>query len=100
MNRFVTTQQAREALEAQGFKAPGPKLIQRVADTLEQADDAPAGERRYQFDYAEVLADTPELIDRTDGPMTDPGTETSYALAEVLNKAYTYVSEYSDGRGG
>ena len=89
----MTTQQARDALHAQGFKAPGPKLIQRVADTITQSDDAPSGEHIHQFDYAELLADTPELIDHTDGPMTDPGTETSYVLADVLNQAYAHHLE-------
>jgi len=89
----MTTQQAREALEAQGFRAPGPQLIQRVADAIEHADTGPAGERHHQFDYAELLADTPELIDRTEGPLTDPGTATSHALADVLNKALEYARE-------
>ncbi len=84
--------QAREALKAQGFKAPGPKLIQHVMDAVaRREEETPAGERVHKFDYAELLADTPELMDRTEGPMTNPGFETANAIADVVNKALAYV---------
>ncbi len=92
-----TEQRAREALAAQGFKAPGPKLVERVMDAIARAEETtPAGVRTHQFDYAELLADTPELVDRTDGPLKDPGTEVSYALADVFNRAIEYVFEDDD----
>ncbi len=93
----MTTQQAREALEAQGFRAPGPKLIQHVADAIERAGTtSPAGERIHEFDYAELLADTPELIDRTEGPLTAPGTETARVLADVINEAVEHAYDGPD----
>jgi hypothetical protein len=67
-----------------------------VADAIEQADRGPAGERKHQFDYAELLTDTPELIDRTEGPLTDRGTETSHALADVLNTAVEHARDEAD----
>ena len=88
----MTAQRAREALEAQGFKAPGRGLIQLVTDAIASVEEGmPAGGRIHTFDYVDLAVDTPELIDRTDGPLTDPGTEISYALADVLTKALDYV---------
>ena len=79
--------EAVKALEAQAFKAAGPKLITRVADALATDDEGmPGGERTHKFDYVEVLEDTPEPRDRLPG-VQDPRTEVSYALAEVLNAA-------------
>jgi len=66
-------------------------------DAIASAEEGPAaGVRAHQFDYAELLADTPELVDRTDGPLKDPGTEVSYALADVFNRAIEYVFEDDD----
>ncbi len=51
-------------------------------DAIARAEEeTPAGERHHRFDFTEVLADTPELIDRTEGPLTDPGPAVSRALA-------------------
>ena len=59
---------ARDALEAQGFKAPGPKL-HRSRDGHGRAGEEgmPSGSRTHEFDDAELLADTPELRDRAGG---------------------------------
>jgi len=93
----MTEERAREALEVQGFHDPGPKLIQLVMDAVaRREEETPAGERVHKFDYAELLADTPELVDRTSGPLTAPGTETSYAIANVLNKAMAYLDDEPD----
>jgi hypothetical protein len=78
MNRSRTHyESAVAALEAQGFRSPGPKLIERVMDAIGRVEEeTPAGERRHEYDYAELLADTPELVDRTEGPLNDdPATE-------------------------
>jgi hypothetical protein len=78
-----------DALKAQGFRRPGPKLIERVMDAIARAEEeTPAGERRYEYDYAELLTDTPELVNRTEGPLE--GAEISRVLADVLNKALRY----------
>ena len=83
---------ARDALEAQGFKAPGPKLIEVVTDMVARGEEGmPAGSRTHPFHPAELLADTPELRDRAGA-----GTEPSYVLADVLDKAYAYVFEEPD----
>jgi hypothetical protein len=88
----MTVERACEALEAQGFKTPGPKLIEEVLDAIAREEEGlPAGVRIHKFDYAEFLADTPELGDRTQGPLTDPATATSTAIADVLSKAIAYV---------
>jgi hypothetical protein len=72
-----TEQRAREALEAQGIRNPGPELTRLVVDAIaSEQEGAMPGERTHQVDYAVLLADTPELLDRTTGPMTNPGTET------------------------
>jgi hypothetical protein len=93
----MTVRRAREALEAQGFKTPGPKLIEEVLDAIGREEEVqPAGVRIHKFDYAELLADTPELVDRTQGPLTDPATATSTAIADVLNKAIAYVFDDDD----
>lgn len=90
--RTMTVRRAREALESQGFKTPGPKLIEEVLDAIGREEEGqPPGVRIHKFDYAELLADTPELVDRTQGPLTDPATATSTAIADVLNKAIAYV---------
>jgi hypothetical protein len=63
-----------EALHAQGITAPGPVLLGLVRDTIaREAEGLRGGERRHQLDYAELLADTPELMDRTEGPLENPG---------------------------
>jgi hypothetical protein len=88
----MTDERAREALKAQGFKAPGPKLIEHVTDAIARREEGqPAGERTFRFDFAGLLADTPELVDRTEGPLTDPGTEASYVIAGILNTAIAYL---------
>jgi hypothetical protein len=72
-----TEQRAREALEAQGIRNPGPELTRLVVDAIaSEQEGAMPGERTHQCDYAVLLADTSELLDRTTGPMTNPGTET------------------------
>jgi len=77
--------QAQEALKAQGFTAPGPKLIQRVMDAIARDEEGmPAGERFHRFDPAELLADTPELGDLANAPD---------AIADVLTKALRYVND-------
>jgi len=93
----MTDQRAREALEDQGFKAPGPLLIQHVTDALaREQEGTPAGDRVFKFDYAEMLADTPELIDRTEGPLTNPGNEMGRVVADVLTKALRYTLDDVD----
>jgi hypothetical protein len=89
----MTEARAREALEAQGFTKPGPKLIREVMDAIAREEEGrpTAGERVHNVDYAELLADTPELLDRTGGPLTTPGPETAAVLADVLNKAIAHV---------
>ena len=83
---------ARDALEAQGFKAPGPKLIEVVTDMVARGEEGmPPGSRGHKFDPAELLDDTPELRDRAGA-----GTGPSYVLVNVLNKAYIYVFEEPD----
>ena len=49
------------------------------------------GYRTHRFDYAELAADSAELIDRTQGQLTDPGAEMSYVVADVLSQAIAYV---------
>jgi len=86
-----TEGQAREALKAQGFKAPGPKLIQHVMDAIARDEEGmPAGERHHGFDPAELRTDTPELGDLAGAP---GATEMSYAIADVLTKALRYVND-------
>ena len=69
---------ASEALAAIGFTRPGPKLAQFVVDAIAREEEGgAAGVRRHQFDYAELLKDTPELLDRAEGSFKDPGTDTS-----------------------
>ena len=88
----MTEQRAREAFKAQGFEAPGPKLIEEVMNAIAREEEGQtAGVRIHQFDNAELLADTPELVDRTEGPQTDPATETSIAISGVLHEAIGYV---------
>ena len=89
---MATKQQAREALKDQGITNPGPMLIAHVLDALARVEEeTPAGVRRHGFDPGEMLTDTPELLDRTDGPLTDPNTELSYVIADVINKALRYT---------
>ena len=88
----MTEERAREALEAQGFNAPGPKLVDEVMHAIAREEAGQAGGVRiHQFDYAELLADTPELVDRSEGAQTDPATETSKAISGVLHEAIGYV---------
>jgi hypothetical protein len=88
----MTEERARAALEAQGFDAPGPKLVDEVTNAIAREEaGSTGGVRIHQFDYAELLADTPELVDRTEGPQTDPATETSIAISGVLHEAIGYV---------
>ncbi len=87
------TDRAVEALSAQGIATPGP-LLQHVRDAVARdAEELPAGERTHPFDYAALFADTPELIDRTEGPLKDPGTAMSYVMAEVINETLRYLEE-------
>ena len=84
----MTDQRAREALEAQGFRSPGPVLIEQVRNAIARNEEqTPAGIRTHQFDAAVLLADTPELLDRTEGPLHDPGAAVSRVLTDVVTKA-------------
>ena len=88
----MTEERAREALLAQGFEAPGPKLVEMVADAIVRiGEQLPAGERRFRFSGAELLEDTPELINRTHGPLRDPDAELLPVVLDVLSKARDYV---------
>jgi hypothetical protein len=85
-----TRDKAREALEAQGFESPGPQLLQRVTDALAREEEGiPAGVRTFSLDPREMLADTPELLDRIHGP----GTQMQQVVADVITKALRYVLE-------
>jgi hypothetical protein len=62
-----------EAVHAQGITTPGPVLLGLVRDAIaREAEGLPGGERRHQLDYAELLADTPELMDRNRRPTREP----------------------------
>ena len=92
----MSSDRACEALEAQGFKAPGPKLIEHVMDAIAREEESPVGgERIHTFNYHELLADTPELVDRTEGPLTD-GTGTARLVAGIINDAKAYVFDDDD----
>jgi hypothetical protein len=85
---------AREALEAQGFKAPGPKLVRLVTDALVREEELAGAEARTDpFSFSAILSDTPELFDRTEGPLTDSRTEIARVLSGVLTEAIRYVLE-------
>ena len=57
---------AREALEAQGFKSPGPMLVRLVTDALVREEELAGAEARtVPFSFAAIVSDTPELIDRS-----------------------------------
>ncbi len=80
--------------QGEGITTPGPLLLQHVRDAIAcDAEELPAGERTHAFDYAAILADTPELIDRTEGPHKDPGTAMSYVMAEVITETLRYLEE-------
>jgi hypothetical protein len=82
----MSSDRACEALEAQGFKAPGPKLIEHVMDAIAREEESPVGASASTPSTAhELLADTPELVDRTEGPLTD-GTETARLVAGIINE--------------
>ena len=90
----MTDDLAREALEAQGFKAPGPKLIRLVTDALVREEELAGAEARTDpFSFSAIVSDTPELLDRTDGPLTDSRTELSRVISGVLTEAIRYVLE-------
>jgi hypothetical protein len=79
---------ARRALEAQGFREPGPKLIELVADAIARGEEhLPAGQRTIRFHFAEILADTPELADRAEGPLTNARAEGSDIIEDVISHA-------------
>jgi hypothetical protein len=90
----MTDDLAREALEAQGFKAPGPKLIRLVTDALVREEELAGAEARTDpFSFSAIVSDTPELLDRTEGPLTDSLTELSRVISGVLTEAIRYVLE-------
>ena len=94
----------REALEAQGFKAPGPKLVRLVTDALVREEEV-AEARTDPFSFSAIVSDTPELLDRTEGPISESRTEISRVLAGVITEAIRYVLEdephsHSAPRGG
>jgi hypothetical protein len=90
----MTDDLAREALEAQGFKAPGPKLIRLVTDALVREEELGGAEARTDpFSFSAIVSDTPELLDRTEGPIRDSRTEISRVLSGVLTDAINYVLE-------
>jgi hypothetical protein len=85
---------ALEALEAQGFKAPGPKLIRLVTDALVREEELAGAEARTDpFSFSAIISDTPELLDRTKGPRKDSPAEVSRVLSGVLTEAIRYVLE-------
>ena len=93
----MTEERARDALRAQRFTAPGPKLVGLVVDAIARKEEQlPAGVRYHSFDYAELFADTPELVDRTEGRLTDPATDVSYVIANVITEAIKYVFDEKD----
>jgi transposase len=85
---------ALEALEAQGFKAPGPKLIRLVTDALVREEELAGAEARTDpFSFSAIISDTPELLDRAKGPRKDSPAEVSRVLSGVLTEAIRYVLE-------
>jgi len=92
-----TEARVREGLQAEGITKPGPKLVALVSDALARAqEELPAGVRMHGFDAGELLADTPELIDRTTGPLEQPRTEMSNVIAELLNEVVAALLEDDD----
>jgi hypothetical protein len=90
----MTDDLAREALEAQGFRAPGPKLVRLVTDALVREEELAGAEARTDpFSFSAIVADTPELLDRTEGPLTDSRTELSRVISGVLTEAIRFVLE-------
>jgi hypothetical protein len=90
----MTDDLVREALEAQGFKAPGPKLIRLVTDALVREEELAVAEARTDpFSFSAIVSDTPELLDRTEGPRAGSPTEISRVLSVVLTEAIRYVLE-------
>ena len=81
-----------EALEAQGFKAAGPKLVRLVTDALVREQEV-AEARSNPFSFSEIVADTPEILERTEGPIRDSPLEISRVLAGVITEAIRYVLE-------
>ena len=87
------TDRAREALEAQGFNDPGPKLTGLVMDAVaREQEETPAGVRIHRLedaDLRELLADTPELEDH---PLKSPTTPNwGEVLADIINEAKNYI---------
>jgi hypothetical protein len=79
---------ARRALAAQGFREPGPKLIELVADAIARGEEhLPAGQRTIRFHFTELLGDTPELADRAEGPLTTARAEGSDIIEDVISHA-------------
>ena len=88
----MTDDLACEALEAQGFQAPGPMLIRLVTDALVREEELAGAEARTDpFSFSAILSDTPELRDRTEAPLTESPTEISRVLSGVLTEAIRYV---------
>ena len=55
----MSKERAREALEAQGVTAAGPKLIELVMDAIARVEEGqPGGVRLHNLDYGALLADT------------------------------------------
>jgi hypothetical protein len=73
---------------ASGIPAPCSSSTSRTP-SRETKKNNPAA--RHYINYAELLNDTRELVDRTEGPLTDPGSKTARVLADVVNKALRYV---------
>jgi hypothetical protein len=76
----VTQQQAREALEAQGIHAPGPKLLEVATDAIAREEEGlPGGTRLHpNINAAELEEDTPELA----------GRSLEVVLTKVVNHRY------------
>jgi hypothetical protein len=52
---------------------------------------AGAEARTDPFSFTEILADTPELLDLTEGPLTDSRTQIARVLSGVLTEAIRYA---------
>lgn len=90
------TDRATEALGAQGITAPGPVLLQIVRDAIAlNEEQLPAGDGRRRFEPADLVADRPELVDRTSSTLQgdDLRNETALLVADVPNKVLRYLEE-------
>ena len=89
----MTEDLARDALAAQGFETPGPRLVQMVASALAREERTGAQARTDPFSFSAILFDTPELLARTEGSQEASRTEISRVLAGILTEAIRYARE-------